>query len=760
MDPVKRYKSISRVASLLALLVPAVGFFTWNLNLAGLQSAFPILPSMVPPIAFMLAMSGISLLMLLDNEAKGRNLTGQALAFIVTATSAFTLYRYLFHSDHVDYSIYSFVIYSSLPAQPSTHTILMFFLVGLALLLLNTNKPSYTFFAQFFIVVISLISCVMLFDSLTREAIAEILMQKGIALSTGLTFFMLCLGILLARPDQGLMGIFSSNTTGGLMLRRVFPFTVGVPIIFSWLRIQGEKAAIFDTAFGVTVMTAVVVFVINLIICWNAKMLHQLDHDRQKSQNELKRSYEHLEEEVQKRTFELLQANDMLKKEITEKHLLEKEVQDFLKERNLTKGDLMKYASIVSSSDDAIIGATLDGKITSWNRGAEEIYGYFAGEMLGQRMEALFPGEQRISVDELRMKIRQGISVKHYETVHQRKDGQRIYVSLTISPIRAAEEKVIAVSVISRDVTERKRVEKIMEHQRQELQKTNQELDSFVYTASHDLRAPLRAISSFAEFLEEDYQKKLDDQGKAYILKIRNGAMRMSKLIDDLLTLSQVSRMENPFEDVVVHDLLEGVLDRLEFETQRTGTMVRMDAAMPVMHCDRIKISEVFVNLIHNAIKFSSKNTQRKPVVEVGYRDVDGYHEFHVKDNGIGIDPEYHQQIFGFLRRLHTAQEYDGSGVGLSIVKRIVDEHGGEIWVTSKLGEGATFCFTIPKNLKNRKKLGEILVSEGLIDKRKLNEVLEKQMSGETDAPAENNPLFLNKESGHGKGSGKENTDH
>ncbi len=241
-----------------------------------------------------------------------------------------------------------------------------------------------------------------------------------------------------------------------------------------------------------------------------------------------------------------------------------------------------------------------------------------------------------------------------------------------------------------------------LEEQKRLLEEANKELDSFVYTASHDLRAPLRGISSFASFLQEDYKDKLDKEGQDYLREIREGANRMNELIEDLLTLSRISRIRNPYEDVNINELVDSILKRIEYDIQASNVDLKVQPDMPIVRCDRIKMGEVFLNLINNAIKFSSKNNKENPKVEVGYIDEDKFYKFYVKDNGIGIDPKYRDQIFGIFKRLHNAKEYEGTGAGLSIVKRVVDDHGGSIWVESELGKGATFYFTIPKTLEKK----------------------------------------------------------
>jgi signal transduction histidine kinase len=273
-----------------------------------------------------------------------------------------------------------------------------------------------------------------------------------------------------------------------------------------------------------------------------------------------------------------------------------------------------------------------------------------------------------------------------------------------------------------------------VEEQKRLLEESNKELDSFVYTASHDLRAPLRGIEGLVKFIEEDYADKFDNQGKDYLKRIRTGATRMKQLIDDLLTLSRISRIKNPYEDVEMNELVSSVISRIEFDIKQYNIELKVADNLPMVRCDRIKIQEVFFNLISNAVKFSSKNKITTPKVEVGFNDKPDAYEFYVKDNGIGIDKKYHNEIFGIFKRLHTQEEYEGTGAGLSIVKRIIDDHKGQIRLDSEPGKGATFYFTIPKEIPQQKKIGEILVEEGIISKEDLTYALKKQGKDVIDA--------------------------
>jgi len=237
-----------------------------------------------------------------------------------------------------------------------------------------------------------------------------------------------------------------------------------------------------------------------------------------------------------------------------------------------------------------------------------------------------------------------------------------------------------------------------LEEQHKLLEEAHREMDSFTHTVSHDLQAPLRGVASFATFLEEDYKDKLDEEGQEYVTEIREGTTRMSTLIKDLLALSRISRIKNPFEEVDINVLIEAVCKRIEFDINKHKVEMKIDH-MPTIICDRIKLTEVFLNLINNAIKFSSKQ-EKPPVVKVGYSKEEKFHRFFVKDNGIGIDPKYHDQVFGIFKRLHSQDEFEGSGAGLGIVKKVIEDHKGKVWIESEAGKGTTFLFTIPKDLK------------------------------------------------------------
>ena len=240
----------------------------------------------------------------------------------------------------------------------------------------------------------------------------------------------------------------------------------------------------------------------------------------------------------------------------------------------------------------------------------------------------------------------------------------------------------------------------ITKKQKRDLEKVNQELDLFVHTVSHDIGAPLMGIAWYGAYLEKHYKERLDQKGKDSLAGICKGTARLNAMITDLLTLTRISRIEHPYQSVSIESIIEAVKERLEFNIKRYCVDLQVQSSLPPIVCDRIKMVEAFFNLISNAIKFSSKNTQERPRVEIGYMDGGEWHEIYVKDNGIGIAPENHEKIFGVFKRVEENHGYDGAGIGLTIVKQVIADHGGKVWVQSQLGQGAAFHFTIPKNLR------------------------------------------------------------
>jgi PAS domain S-box-containing protein len=356
----------------------------------------------------------------------------------------------------------------------------------------------------------------------------------------------------------------------------------------------------------------------------------------------------------------------------------------------------VKLAAIVESSDDAIIGKTLDGFITTWNSGAEQIFGYTAGEAVGRLISLLIPQDRLHEEMKIQARLGRGDRIEHFETVRIAKDGRAIDVSLTMSPIRNSAGKIVGVSKILRDITARKRVEESLARQTEELTRSNLELERFAYVASHDLQEPMRTIQSFAQLLHRNCRENLKGDSAEYLRFIIGGVERMKSLINDLLAYSRVGSQRTAFVPADCEAICATVLDNLRASIEAHQAIVTVEP-LPVVMGDATQLGQIFQNLLVNAIKFHG---QRTPHVHVSAKETEHEWVFSISDNGIGIAPEYFERIFIIFQRLHTIEEYGGTGIGLAICKKIAEQHGGRIWVESVIGEGSTFAFSILKRQK------------------------------------------------------------
>ena len=259
---------------------------------------------------------------------------------------------------------------------------------------------------------------------------------------------------------------------------------------------------------------------------------------------------------------------------------------------------------------------------------------------------------------------------------------------------RALKDAQMATLNIMQDVEEeRNRTEKL----NIDLQKTNQELEAFVYVASHDLQEPLRKISSFTELLEKRYSENLDERGLKYMKYITTGAKRMQQLISDLLQFSRIGSREKPFEAVNFNEILTNVIDNLSVVIEEKKAVVDINE-LPTAVADQSQMGQLWQNLLGNALKFTS---EKVPEILIGSKEMADYWLFSIRDNGIGIEQEYKDKIFVIFQRLHDRESYTGTGIGLAICRKIVERHGGAIWFESEPRDGTTFYFTLNKNLGN-----------------------------------------------------------
>jgi PAS domain S-box-containing protein len=471
-------------------------------------------------------------------------------------------------------------------------------------------------------------------------------------------------------------------------------------------------------------------------------------------------------------------------------------------------------AAIVESATDAIVGKDLRGIVTVWNGGAANVFGYSREEMIGKSIMTLIPPDRQQEEKEILDRIRRGEVVLHFDTVRLRKGGEPIHVSITVSPIRNGEGRIIGASKTVRDIserkraeeyswliieaapvammvvgengsvvlvnaqteklfgyerrelvgrkvdlllpqsirdrhehlregfmanpqaramgagrdlfalrkdgtefpveigltpvrtsegmsvvtsiidiTERKRAENTLVRQREEVERSNKDLEQFAYIASHDLQEPLRSVAGCVQLLKKYYQDRLDERAEEFITHSVDGCKRMQRLIDDLLEFSRIGRLDGPRRTVNTAETLAAALKNLAVSIEESQAQISSDE-LPEVIGESSQMVLLFQNLVGNAIKF--RKPGEPPSVHISARREGEWVNFSVRDGGIGIDPKHFVRIFGVFQRLHTRREYPGTGIGLAMCNRVIERHGGRIWVDSEAGGGATFHFTLP----------------------------------------------------------------
>ncbi len=363
-----------------------------------------------------------------------------------------------------------------------------------------------------------------------------------------------------------------------------------------------------------------------------------------------------------------------------------------ISERKKAEQQRASLAALVESSDDAIIGKSLDGVVTSWNEGAHRLFGYGPEEIIGKHISLIVPPARQAEFTNILERVSSGL-VQRIDTVRQRKDGSLVDVSLTVSPVRDSGGRVVSVAKVARDVTERRRGERELASAKERAEAASHELEAFSYSVAHDLRAPLRGMNGFAQVLLDEYKDKFDAEGQDWLQEIVLNANRMGALIDALLSLSRVTRSELRREAVDLSALARSTLAGLGARDPGRNVAVSLQDRL-LADADPTLSLSLLENLLGNAWKFTSKLESAK--ITVGMHESETERVFYVQDNGAGFDMAYAQKLFAPFQRLHQNQEFAGTGIGLATVQRIVRRHGGRIWAEGVPGAGATFHFTLP----------------------------------------------------------------
>ncbi len=355
---------------------------------------------------------------------------------------------------------------------------------------------------------------------------------------------------------------------------------------------------------------------------------------------------------------------------------------------------------IQGARDYAIFMIDADGIILNWNKGAELIKGYCANDIIGKHISTFYTEEDRKNKrPEHNLSEAKRLGSYEDEGWRVKKDGSLFWADVLITPLYNEFKQLKGFSKITRDVTAKKTAEeeiillnKKLEKNVKQLEVVNNELEAFTYSVSHDLRAPLRAIHGYTKILEEEFGDKINEDGKRMMDGVMNNAKKMGQLIDDLLALSRLGKKELIKKETDLTSLMNQSLNELKKIVDTSKANITIDALGSAM-IDPSLMQQVFYNLLSNAVKYSSK--KEKPEIIVGLKKDNGENVYFIKDNGVGFDMKYYNKLFGVFQRLHDAYEFEGTGVGLALVKRILLRHNGKIWAEAEVGKGATFYFTL-----------------------------------------------------------------
>ncbi len=642
----------SRMAAYASCLLGAAVLLGWLLDVAFLKSVASGLVTMKPNTALGFLACGAALLGIAMDNTAGRwlALAASALGLLIgTLTLAQMLSGRDLGIDQLLFSETLTAVAMDSPGRmaPGTAVCLVLSATALSLYLIGSTRA--TRWAQgLALLVLSLGGIAALGYMFDIDVLYRIGLYSSMAVHTAFGFVLLGIGLLTLKIERGWLAVYASSGPGGVLLRRMLPAVILLPVLMAWLALQGERAGWYEIGFRSVLLTVMPILLL-VVLAWSVANRLNADHRRLRSSQQL-------------------------------------------------------FQSLFESAPDAILLLSGAGRIEQVNQETERLFLRDRGELLGRPLAELMPAAQACFVasdsDYCAIGNHRQTALS-LSTFVLRKTGTRLPVAVKLGEI--ASEPETAYLAIIRDMSEadraeaeirelNARLEQRVQERTAELEVVNRELEAFSYSVSHDLRAPLRAIAGFSGALLEDCADTLDAANQGHLRRIQAAAKRMDALIRDLLDLSRVTRANLDKQPTDLSALASEVAQEL-LEAQPLRAVDWVIAADLQAMADARLLRLVLENLFGNALKFTRKQARAR--IEFGTIGAADETAYFVRDNGVGFDGGRVGELFAPFRRLHNESDFEGSGVGLATVQRIIHRHGGRVWADSAPGEGATFYFTL-----------------------------------------------------------------
>ncbi len=675
------------------MAIGSIVLLGWIFNSRHLILLLPTMIAMNPVTAGLLVLLGVSLWRLgaaREGGAGGRDAWVLVLAGLVALAGALKLTDYLFtwpfHIDHLlfpgrldlpgDYPL----------SEMSPNTAVVFLLSGTALLLFDLEVRRDLRPAQLMVLMVGLIALLALVGYTYHVLqLYQVGTASPMSLDEAICFAAFSLGFLAARPDRGIMNLITSPTTGGMVARRLLPMAVFTPWLLGALLLMGEQAGYYERESVASLFSIASIIIFTALIWWNAKLLYRADLER--TQTERRIAVQHDVTRVLAQSSNLAEAAPRI-------------LQTVCQTLRWPLGGLW----MVNESADTIcclqmwhLPSQPLAAFAEWSR----CRGLPLGVGVPGRVWAL--GQPVLATDPVttdscpRAAVAEPAGLRAAYGFPIRLAGEIFGVMEFFSRQREAPDEVLVemLSGVGSQIgqfIERTRAEEQLRQTTANLQRSNTDLQQFAYVASHDLTEPLRMVASYLQLLADRYGKKLDAQAQEFIGFAVDGAKRMQALIQDLLAYSRVDLRGRSLEPIDTEQVFGAAISNLKVAIEESGAAISHEP-LPRVLADGVQLTQVFQNLLGNGIKFRGAAAPR---LEVGAHRQGNEWVFSVRDNGIGINPKDFDRLFVIFQRLHTRQEYAGTGLGLAICKKILERHGGRIWVESTPNKGSTFLFTLP----------------------------------------------------------------